>query len=182
MLKNNQGDRRKATQILYLDIDGTVRHGYDELGYFVNKSSDVKVFDEVPDLLLKYKNLGWRIAGITNQGGIALGYLTHKDCSDAFAETMRQCNQLFDYIQICDHHPDAINPEMARCWCRKPRIGGIVLAHNALRAKYPTEKYPAYLHLMVGDRPEDQECASNANIDFMIANEWRQGKHLVTLI
>ena len=30
--------------------------------------------------------------------------------------------------------------------------------------------------LMVGDRPEDQQAANNANIPFMWAEEWRNGK------
>jgi len=36
--------------------------------------------------------------------------------------------------------------------------------------------YPNYEYLIVGDRPEDQQCAANANIPFMWAEEWRNGK------
>lgn len=58
----------RETPILYLDIDGTVRKRFDELGKFVNKASDVVVFPEVPALLSKYKEAGWRIVGISNHG------------------------------------------------------------------------------------------------------------------
>lgn len=34
----------KSYRVLYLDLDGTVRHGFDELGRFVNKPEDVTVF------------------------------------------------------------------------------------------------------------------------------------------
>jgi D-glycero-D-manno-heptose 1,7-bisphosphate phosphatase len=41
----------KPTPVLYLDLDGTVRKGYDELGRFVNTKEDVEVFPEVPAIL-----------------------------------------------------------------------------------------------------------------------------------
>ena len=37
----------KATPILCLDLDGTVRKGYDEIGKFVNKKEDVYIFSGV---------------------------------------------------------------------------------------------------------------------------------------
>ena len=36
----------KAVPVLYLDMDGTVRKGKDELGRFVNGPEDVEVFPE----------------------------------------------------------------------------------------------------------------------------------------
>jgi histidinol phosphatase-like enzyme len=74
---------------------------------------------------------------------------------------------------MCQHHPDAKDPEYAVCWCRKPRIGNVVLAARELCEQYPDEYYPPHLALFVGDRPEDQGCADNAGIRFMDAKEWR---------
>src|SRR4051812_18003316 len=96
MRSNRTGE--KTVPVLYLDLDGTVRKGKDELGHFVNNASEVEVFPEVPALLANYKRQGWRIIGVSNQGGIALGYLTLKDCGELMAETQRQCNGLFDKI------------------------------------------------------------------------------------
>lgn len=163
-----------ATPILFLDLDGTVRHGRDELGRFVNGPNDVIVFSEVPEILRGYKRLGWRIVGISNQGGVALGILSAEECAAAMLETQRQCLGLFDQICFCTHHPDAPDPEYAICWCRKPRIGLILTAANALAAKY-NEYYPPHLALMVGDRDEDRQCAENAGIRFVVASEWRNG-------
>ena len=165
----------KPTKVLYLDLDGTVRKGYDELGNFVNRKEDVEVFEEVPALLQKYAGEGWRIVGITNQGGVALGHLSFNDMLDAVEETNRQCNYLFDRIMACVHHPEAKEQEMAVCWCRKPRIGLIVEAANGLGKMYE-EYYPPHLALFVGDRPEDKACAENAGIEFMDAKEWRNPK------
>lgn len=165
-------DIGKATRVLYLDLDGTVRKGFDELGHFVNKKEDVEVFDGVVDLMRKYKEKGWRLVGITNQGGVATGQLTYEDMSAAIVETNEQTKHLFDKIMVCVHHPDAKNQEMAVCWCRKPRIGNIVTAANEMGKIYP-EYYPPHLALFVGDREEDRQCAENAGIKFIEAKEWR---------
>lgn len=163
----------KATKVLYLDLDGTVRRGFDELGRFVNKKEDVEVFDGVVDLMRKYKEKGWRIVGVTNQGGVATGQLSYEDMAAAIIETNRQTEQLFDKIMVCVHHPDAREKEMAVCWCRKPRIGNVVLAAHELGKVYD-EYYPPHLALFIGDRPEDKQCAENAGIPFMDAKEWRE--------
>ncbi len=171
----------KMVPVLYLDLDGTVRLGKDELGRFVNGPEDVKVFDQVPELLQAYKNLGWRIIGVSNQGGIALRYMDMRTCVAAMSETQLQCNSAFDKIIWCSHHPDATDPEMAHCWCRKPRPGMVIEA--ALDLAHKTgEIYPPHLALFVGDRPEDEGCAENAGIRFMPAELWRTGTHVEELM
>jgi D-glycero-D-manno-heptose 1,7-bisphosphate phosphatase len=163
----------KATRVLYLDLDGTVRKGYDEIGKFVNKKEDVEIFDGVPELIKKYKDDGYRIVGITNQGGIALGHLSMNDLSDNISMTNVLCNYMFDKIYACTHHPEAQDKENAICWCRKPNIGNIITAANDLGRLYPGEYYPPHLSLFVGDREEDRQCAENARIPFMWAKDWR---------
>jgi D-glycero-D-manno-heptose 1,7-bisphosphate phosphatase len=166
--------------VLYLDLDGTVRMGFDELGRFVNGPKDVIVFPQVPDLLKAYKNHGWRIMAISNQGGIALGHMTVRTCLAAMLETNRQCDNLFDKITFCIHHPNAPEPEMATCWCRKPRPGMVIESALSL-TEITKEIYPPHLGLFVGDRPEDEQCAENAGLRFMHAQEWRTGAHLEEL-
>lgn len=167
----------KVVPVLYCDIDGTIRWGKDEFGRFVNTAEDVRVFDEVPDLLWEYKKLGWRIIGISNQGGIALGYMDTATCLAAMEETQRQTSHAFNRLLWCSHHPDAKDPEMAICWCRKPKAGLVVEGAISL-AEQTGEIYPPYLGLFVGDRPEDEGCAENAGLRFMSAELWRARKHL----
>jgi D-glycero-D-manno-heptose 1,7-bisphosphate phosphatase len=171
----------KRTPVLYLDIDGTVRHGKDELGRFVNDAADVHVFEGVADLLGRYKALGWRIVGISNQGGIALGLLSMQVCAEAMMETQRQAGDAFDKIAWCSHHPSADNPEMAVCWCRKPKAGLVIETALALADRYRGEIYPPHLALLVGDRPEDATCAEAASVPFMDASAWRSGEHLANI-
>lgn len=159
--------------VLYLDIDGTVRKGKDELGRFVNGPGDVEVFPEAVVLMRRWKAIGGRIVGVSNQGGIALGIVEERNVTDAMYETHRQCDGLFDFMTLCPHHPDAKESSAARCWCRKPMAGMIVDAAATLGFIHAGECYPPHLALMVGDRPEDAACAAAASVDFMDAAEWR---------
>jgi len=163
----------KATPVLYLDIDGTVREGKDDpLGRFVNGPEDVRVFPEAVEMMRRWRAGGGRIIGVSNQGGIALGIVSLERVAAAMAETHRQADKLFDRIAWCNHHPDAASPEWSRCWCRKPAPG--LLIESALNlAQQHQEYYPPYMGLMVGDRPEDEQCAKTAGLDFMWAAEWR---------
>lgn len=167
--------------VLYLDLDGTVRKGKDKLGYFVNTADQVEVFPEVPHLLKAYKHLGYRIVAVSNQGGVALGYMTTEQCLEAMMETQRQCRDLFDKIYWCSHHPSASDREMAVCWCRKPRIGLIVEAALDLSKAYG-EIYPPHMGRFVGDMDSDRECAENAGLAFLDAAEWRKGTHLKEVV
>jgi D-glycero-D-manno-heptose 1,7-bisphosphate phosphatase len=167
----------KQVPVLYLDIDGTVRKGFDEIGRFVNSADDVDVFAEVPPLLATYKANGWRIVGCSNQGGIALGHVALEDVLGAMRKTQALVGDAFDRIAFCRHHPAAKDPEFARCWCRKPRMGLIFEAAYTLHGEHPDEMCPPHLALFVGDRSEDEDCAVAANIDFMSASDWRAGRH-----
>jgi D-glycero-D-manno-heptose 1,7-bisphosphate phosphatase len=162
----------KAVPVLYLDLDGTVRKGKDELGRFVNGPEDVEVFPEAVEMMRRWKAGGGRIICVSNQGGIALGIVTFAKVAAAMRETHVQSGELADKICFCPHHPDADSPEMARCWCRKPSPGLVI--EGALEvSRHFGEYYPPYMGLMVGDRPEDQECARLAGLDFQWAADWR---------
>lgn len=163
----------KPTKVLYCDLDGTIRKGYDELVRFVNSENDVEIFEGVPEKLKAYKDAGWRIVGITNQGGVSLGHLSFGNMQNAIYKTQRDSGYAFDKIMACIHHPEAKDPEFAVCWCRKPRIGNIVEAAITLGKEFD-EYYPPHLALFIGDRSEDKECAENAGIKFMDAKEWRE--------
>jgi D-glycero-D-manno-heptose 1,7-bisphosphate phosphatase len=163
----------KAVPVLYLDLDGTVRQGRDdELGRFVNGPEDVVVFPEAVEMMRRWKAGGGRIVGVSNQGGVALGIVSYAKVAAAMRETYIQAGRLFDKIAFCVHHPNAQDPEMAKCWCRKPSPGLII--ESAIEVAHQhNEFYPPYMGLMVGDRPEDEECARLAGLDFQWAADWR---------
>ena len=169
--------RPPAVPVLYLDIDGTVRHGKDELGRWVNGPEDVVVFPEAVAQMRSWRARGGRIIGVSNQGGIALGLVEFNDVAAAMRETQRQAEGLFDRLAWCSHHPSADDPTTARCWCRKPRPGLAIEAAlqlaGQLRQRGVEEWYPPHLGLFVGDRNEDMQCADALHVDFQWACDWR---------
>lgn len=160
--------------VLFLDLDDTVRKGKDHLGRFVNTPEDVVIFPEARKMMGRWRETGGRIIGVSNQGGIALGNVRHSDITDVMQETVRQTGNLFDDLIWCPHHPNSEVEGLARCWCRKPGIGMLVIMLEKLRDTYPLELYPLGQMLMVGDRPEDEDCARNAGIRFQWAEDWRE--------
>ncbi len=164
---------QRDVPVLYLDLDGTVRHGPDELGRFVNGPQDVIVFPEAVTMMRAWRDRGGRIVAVSNQGGVALGYVAEGAVREAMVETHVATGGLFDHLMACAHHPAATDPARARCWCRKPKPGMIVMAATMLSYQHPQEHYPPHLALMVGDRDEDRLCAEAADIDFLHAEVWR---------
>ena len=168
--------KERPVPVLYVDMDGTVREGKDDpLGRFVNGPEDVRVFPQAVARMRAWRENGGRIAAVSNQGGIALGLVTAEQVGLAMLETQRQADGLMDLISWCQHHPSAKDPEFARCWCRKPSAGAVAEAAHGLAERFPGEYYPPHLGLFIGDRPEDEECARNAGLDFMWAADWRTG-------
>src|SRR6516164_7531955 len=96
------------TPVLFVDLDDTIRKGPKALGgKFVNGPGDVDVFDGVREILQSYKDNKWKIVSISNQGGVALGLVSASEVNRAMVETSRQCNNLFDGMLWCPHHPKA---------------------------------------------------------------------------
>lgn len=165
-----------AVPLLIIDVDGTVREGFDDpLGRFVHGPQDVVVFPRARELMRRWKTAGGRIIGVSNQGGVATGELTLHACQEAMLETQRQASGLFDLILMCLHHPDAPTLELQRCYCRKPRPGLPIEGMVILKSKYRHERYPQSMALVVGDRDEDRGMAEALDIDFLDAAEWRAG-------
>lgn len=154
-------------KILFLDLDGTVRFGPPETGGFVNSASDVNIYPEVPDLLSKYHS-DHTIIGISNQAGIAYGFLSLFEAKKAMIATHELSGRRFNRILYCPHRTDA------NCFCRKPRPGMIFYAiYNSFGF---TPSIPPSNCLFIGDRPEDREAAERAGIPFLLAEDWRAGK------
>lgn len=167
----------KPTPILFLDLDDTVRLGpANNNGKYVNSPADVELFDGVLDLIKSYKEKGWRVVGVSNQGGVALGHITDNMNNRIIQETNRLCSNLFDAIYTCIHHPDAKEDDDRYCFCRKPLPGLVYIALMNMSQQFG-EYYRPDTCLMVGDMGSDMEMANAMNIPFMWASDWRAGKH-----
>lgn len=169
----------KPTPILFVDLDQTVRYNSKDPKDFISEPADIEIYDGVVDILKSYKQRGWRIVAISNQGGIAMGHVTDNEVNRGMQETNRLCASLFDRMLWCPHHPDADSNEESICFCRKPRIGHVITAIVSLSQQHKDEVYRPYACLFVGDRQEDCDCAANANMPFEWAEAWRARGPLV---
>ena len=139
---------------LFLDRDGVINidHGYPHR---------VEDFDFMPDaaeaIKIAYQS-GLPIFVVTNQGGIGLGYFD-VEAVHRFHAHMCDClaakgSQIMD-IAFCPHHPNAIDPAMRECSCRKPQPGMIL--ELAKRHQIDISR-----SVMIGDRDTDLAAASAA--------------------
>lgn len=173
---------------VFIDRDGTINVDVHYLDY----PDKFEMYPGVGNGIKKLKENGFKIIVITNQSGIARGYLTEKQLSNIH-ERMEKEFQKFDVvldgIYYCPHHPDD------NCNCRKPKTGLFEKAIN----EHDIDVKQSY---MLGDKildvgagkkigvrtiiiPEPQvreeliykknECENNPDYvadDFMDAVEW----------
>ena len=156
--------RLKADRLLLLDRDGTLNKS---LGTGPpNHPTEISLLPGVATRLHEFASLGWRIVIITNQGGVAFGYLTE---AEAFATHQAVLDALpveVDASYLCPHHPSGTIPRYAKhCPNRKPAPGAILAA---------LEHFGAHAQdcLFVGDRDTDRQAATTAGVPFRWARNF----------
>jgi len=168
-----------ANNIIFFDLDGTLRKTISGKT-FINEPQDQKAIEGTQKALAYYREKGFLLIGITNQGGVAAG---HKSLVNAEQEQEITLN-LFPELLCVYYCPDF---EGNHCWLqsrenpakpihiswgkefagefRKPGAGMIKAAIlNHYGNGMPDDCW------MVGDRPEDQQCAEAAGVKFMWAS------------
>jgi len=158
-------------QILFLDLDGTVRRSKSGQT-FINDPQDQEIIPGVFEAIDRHVWL--IIVGITNQGGVAAGKKSLENCIEEQQEFLRMFPYM-DSIYFCpDFEGKVCYQVKLDCFrdCsieggdfRKPGAGMIQLAIKHLK---PDQS------LFVGDRPEDELAASRAGIPFIWADAWRK--------
>lgn len=153
---------------LCLDLDGTIR--YSKSGKrFIQNDEDVALFDDVQPKLKEYKDKGFIICGVSNQGGVAHGIKTVEDVGFEAAATLRQFDMpMFDFMVYCFFDARGNTPPFnIRSLGRKPDYGMLVICEFEVQKQGYLVDWDK--SLFVGDRPEDQQCAQNARIEFQWA-------------
>ncbi len=134
-------------KLIIFDVDGTLTTT--KSGATFRKSADD--WQWLPGRLEKLKELdrqGMKLAVATNQGGVAFGYL---DPHEIRSELYRMAKEAhIPYVTMCFSHPNAT----IEMW------PGMLLEAIKVSGEQKTAV------LMVGDRPEDEEAAAQADVDF----------------
>lgn len=143
---------------IFLDRDGTLN---EEVNY-LKKPEEIKIFSNTVPALLTFKSLGFLNIIVTNQSGIARGFLSEEDLDvihNQFRKLLRHENtELIDSIYYSPFHPDAVvdvyktdSPD------RKPGTGMISKAAD----KFNIDISESFL---IGDSYTDMKCAFNAGL------------------
>ncbi len=105
---------------VFLDRDGTLIHNH----HYCRDPKLVRLLPGVGQALRWLSAGGYRLIVVTNQSGVARGYLTEKELATVHAALRRRLARgaiHLDGIYYCPHHPEGLVPAYARtCTCRKP--------------------------------------------------------------
>ncbi len=153
----------KTYKLCIFDVDGTLTTT--KSGATFRKTADD--WQWLPGRLERLHQLdrdGMKLAIATNQGGVAFGLLDYYEMRQELRRTAEEGRIAF--TAICFTHPKAKLEEYRKESDRRKPGPGMLL--DALKAS-GEEPHNA---LMVGDRPEDEQAAKNAGVDFMWAKDF----------
>lgn len=140
---------------ILLDRDGTLV----QPRRYPSRPEDLRIYHGITPYLRGLQSAGFRLVVITNQAGIARGYLTESDLERMHtylkAELAKEGVRL-DSIYYCPHHIEGIVKEFAvNCACRKPQPGMLLQAAADLNLDLQRSWF-------VGDILDDIEAGNRA--------------------
>lgn len=108
---------------MFLDRDGTLN----EEKNYVRTPDELHLIKGAGEAVRRLNDRGFATCVISNQSGVARGYLTEADLVSIHAKLERDLalsRAKVDRIYYCPHHPtDGIPPYNVVCDCRKPNVG-----------------------------------------------------------
>ncbi len=144
-------DRPKAA---FVDRDGTLIAERD----FLTQKEDIEIFPQTVEAIKLLRELGYLVVVVSNQSGVARGYLTEQRVFEINEEVFRRLEEndarpdLFFY---CPHHPDASVKEYRLvCECRKPAPGMVKMAQQIIDIDIPKS-------VSIGDKLSDVQLCQN---------------------
>ena len=127
----------------FLDRDGTIIRD----ASYVRDPADVELLPGAADAIRRLGARGVAVVVITNQSGIARGWLSvaeYESVRGRMNDLLRAAGATVDASYMCPHHPDVSGP----CDCRKP---GLALYRQAIAEHGLDAKQSVF----VGDRWRD---------------------------
>ncbi len=144
-------DKPKAA---FVDRDGTLIVEKD----FLTREKDIEILPQTVEAIKLLRELGYLVVVVSNQSGVARGYLTEQRVFEINEEVFRRLEEndarpdLFFY---CPHHPDATVEEYRLdCDCRKPAFGMVKMAQQIIDIDIPKS-------VSIGDKLSDVQLCQN---------------------
>lgn len=142
---------------ILLDRDGTINVEKD----YLHKIEDFEFEKNVVEALKIFSDLGYTMAVVTNQSGIARGYYTEDDLQKLNEYIKRELEKhgiVIEKFYYCPHHPEkGIGKYKTDCMCRKPNTGML----EAAIEEFDIDKTVSF---MVGDTIADIDAGSRAGL------------------
>ncbi|HEX8476017.1 MAG TPA: HAD-IIIA family hydrolase [Pyrinomonadaceae bacterium] len=155
----------ESIKLYIFDADDTLRRSTVEGQPCPNDDGQWELLPGVRERLaaIDWSAGGSRFGIATNQGGIALGYLSYATAHRLLVEMVKEAFGVESVpvgaIEICPHAPHL------KCLCRKPHPAMLLRLMRRFRAgEHET--------LFVGDMDRDAEAAHRAGVRFMWAHEF----------
>jgi len=154
---------------VFLDRDGVI---LDQVEY-LNRPEDIRLLAGAAEAIARLNAAGIPVVVITNQAGIAKGYLTEEDLAaihDQLRAELADDGARLDAIYYCPHHP-AATVVAYRCDCpnRKPGIGMLEQARDDLGISL-THSY------LVGDMTSDILAGAQAGCRTLLVSSGFGGR------
>lgn len=150
-------------KVAFLDRDGVINvdHGY------VGKIDDFSWCEGVFKGLLRLKELGFEIAIITNQSGIAKGYYSEQDFQKLTSWMLGELEKQGISVLKVYHCP---HDQKAQCECRKPKPGMILRAASEFGIDLKNS-------ILIGDKDSDIAAGLSAGV----GKNFKLGEDFATL-
>ena len=142
---------------LFLDRDGVINadHGY------VGSRERFSFLPGVFSFLREARDLGFRLAILSNQSGVARGYFSedaYRHVTGHMLDKLRREGIDIDMVLACFDHIKGVRPEYTRqSFWRKPQPGMVLEAMRKMRADPARSAF-------IGDKLSDMQAAERACI------------------
>jgi D-glycero-D-manno-heptose 1,7-bisphosphate phosphatase len=158
--------RKNKTMLYLFDLDGTLISGY-----MNNPDKDYNRWEVLPGRRERLSRLlarGNRIAIVTNQGGVAFGFVDEQTAWNKIYAAALACGLPPDTIRTyaCFHHERGKAPWNDPVLAQRRKPSGDMIKEAMIG--YP--EAAALGVLMVGDREEDLQAAQAADVGFQWAH------------
>lgn len=161
---------KEVRPALCLDLDGTIRHS--KSSKYIQNPDDIALFEGVEEKIWEYREKGFLIFGVTNQGGVAYNLKSpERNLKEIAATRTLFKKDPFHSIKYCYHmETGSRHPYTYRSLLRKPLTGMLAL----LEVEAWNEGYVVDWNnsIFVGDSEDDKGCAANAGLNFIWADDF----------
>ena len=159
----------KRDRAVFLDRDGVV---IEEVNY-LRRPEQLKLIPGAARAIARLRQAGFKVVVVTNQSGVARGYLTLKTLREVhrlLGRRLAEQDAKLDGLYFCPHRPASAGRR--GCSCRKPELGLLKKAQKRFRLDFSRSYF-------VGDTTTDILTARRAGCTAVLVRTGKAGRDRV---